>query len=151
MVDVDMEAAKKRKSCEERLRNLNNQWKRKMDEVMRDANKKNEDVKKKLTALCKQRIREAMITVRDDCNKHYKEQLTKIRDDLRKEDRQKSEKMLKLRTEVARLETEVARLKTENAQLSDAVARTAAAMTLSGMPKKRPRTGFIDLGNPLMW
>ena len=144
MVDVDMESVAKRKSCEQRLKELDDEWKRKMNELLRDNNNKMQDVKKKLMELCKQRINEVKIAVRDDCNNFYRERFTKIRDNLLKADRQKSEKILKLRTEVARL-------KSENARLTEAVARTAAAMTLSGMPRKRRRPGFQDLGNPPMW
>ena len=131
MIDADMEAAAKRKSCEQRLKELDDEWKRKMALAMRD---------------CEQRIRQAKITVRDDCNKYWRERVSKARDELirrsrniQMRDKQKNEQILKLSTEVARL-------KSENAQLAERVARTAAAMTLSGMPRKRRQENLKELG-----
>ena len=137
MVDVDMESAAKRKTCEQRLKELDDEWKRKMNDIMREfekitIKKANEQITKikqecndRMRALgerCKARIK----TVMDLANDRHRSAMTVVRQ-------------------------ENARLKAENARLAEAVARTAAAMTLSGMPKKRRRPGFRDLGNPSMW
>ena len=137
MVDVDMESAAKRKTCEQRLKELDDEWKRKMNDIMREfekitIKKANEQITKikqecndRMRALgerCKAKIK----TVMDLANDRHRSAMTVVRQ-------------------------ENARLKAENARLAEAVARTAAAMTLSGMPKKRRRPGFRDLGNPSMW
>ena len=141
MIDADMaNAAERRRSCEERLRDLNNQWKRKIDREMRENAIKMEELKKSMTETCKKRVLQIHKQTVDKCNAFYKERLDTIKQQVSSKQRKAVEEILKLRTEVARL-------KTENAQLADAVAQAAAAATLGGMSRKKPRTGFTERNN----
>ena len=145
MVDLDMaNAAKKKQSCEERLKKLNNTWKQKVSEIMRDSDMKVEDMRKKMIKLCNQHAKKR--------NDLIKQRFLKMRNDVMTDANKRHRSAMRpVVQENQNLKAEVARLKAENAQLADAVARTAAAMTLSGMPRKRRRPGFQDLGNPPMW
>lgn len=148
MVDVDMESVAKRKTCEQRLKELDDEWKRKMNDLMRNASIKKEDLRKQIIERCNQRIKEVQTLQREKFRKFFTEQSVEIK----KECNRKLEDLRQqCNMRIRDLNREKNRLKAENAQLAERVARTAAAMTLSGMPRKRPRRGFQNLGNPLMW
>ena len=148
MIDLDMESAAKRKSCEQRLKELDDEWKRKMNDFMRDASIEKEDLRKRTIERCNQRIIEVRTLQREKFRKFFLEQSVAIK----KECNQKLEDLRQqCNMRIRALNQEKNRLKAENAKLSEAVARTAAAMTLSGMPKKRRRPGFQNLGNPSVW
>lgn len=132
------------KDCDKEIKKRDDAWKRKLDDLVRQSVLKDQASKAKVEAMRK-RVIEA-------CNEHIK----KIEQNVKKAYNIRIAAMLnnlnqKHNERMKAMMNENNKLKAENAKLTEAVSRTAAAMTLSGMPRKRRRPGFRDFGNPLMW
>lgn len=136
------------KDCDKELKKRDDAWKRKLDDVIRQ----NDQASKAKVEAMRKRVIQA-------CNEHIKKIKQECNDRMRalgERCKAKIKTVMDLandrhRSAMTVVRQENARLKAENARLAEAVARTAAAMTLSGMPRKRSRPGFRDLGNPSMW
>tara|TARA_B110000977_G_scaffold35491_1_gene47495 strand:+ start:92 stop:619 length:528 start_codon:yes stop_codon:yes gene_type:complete len=169
MLDLDM-GLMNRKDCDKEIEERDDAWKRKLDDLVRqnvlkdqESKAKVEAMRKKVIQACNEQIKkldqeskakvEAMRKrVIQECNEHMKRIEQKVKKAMNIRISAMINNFKQIHNErMKALMNKNNQLKAENAKLAEAVSRTAAAMTLSRMPRKRRKPGFKDLGNPSMW